>query len=175
MPNQYTIFLFRFFKSSIKCSWHTAASPLHWRYVFFGCFRRALFCWNDVLHIPCCIYCTVCVYISVNSQLHLFGIHLSFMHHFMWLFSAVWCWKGSIEGGKGQSEEQRLQRWCDKRFIAQQSPSQLGPLQPLYITSSSLPSSQCRGREFVYMCVSKKYRPTETETDTDRKIELVWW
>lgn len=83
--------------------------------------------------------------------------------------------RGGAESGKAGSRVQPLQRWCDKRFIAQQSPGQPGPLQPLYITSSSLRSPPCRGNKFGY--VSEKYRHTEIycrSEDRDSLIRICW-
>lgn len=49
----------------------------------------------------------------------------------------------------GKENVQWFARWY-KKFIEKHSPGQLGPLQPLYITShSSLFSSRCRDGEFV--------------------------
>lgn len=93
-----------------------------------------------------------------------------FQPFYMVIFAVWWWWwTGNGDGEKGEGAEraeQRLQRWCDKRFIAQWSPGQLGPLQPLYITSSSLSSSPYRGREAVYVrvCVWK---------NIDGKIHIV--
>lgn len=136
------IFILRFYHKSGRNKVTRRCSRGWWRAAIFWKWHKRPMITMVMIYLKCSLKSAQPVYMGV---------------------SAVWWWRGSREAekaGRAEWREQLLQRWCDKRFIVQRSLGQLGPLQPLYITGSSLLDAEA-GNLSMHVCVSEKHRHRE--------------